>query len=82
MNIHKCLRCSHDWASRGSTEKPKYCPSCKSKYWNTERVRNPEAYNSIRTKNIIKEAREHPWASKRVIRKIVKDHEREAEAMA
>ena len=33
LNIHKCLRCGHDWASR-MDRLPKVCPKCKSPYWN------------------------------------------------
>jgi hypothetical protein len=83
MKIHHCKRCAYGWAGRGKVEEPKHCPNCKSKYWNKERTRNPEAYNSLRTKNmLIQEAREHRWATKAQIRRIVNDHEKEAEAIA
>ena len=37
MTQNKCTRCKYDWYQR--TEKtPDVCPSCKSKYWNKERV--------------------------------------------
>jgi len=33
-----CNRCGHKWVPRENGE-PKVCPSCKSPYWNRERVR-------------------------------------------
>jgi predicted nucleic acid-binding Zn-ribbon protein len=32
----KCKRCGHDWYPE-SEKLPKYCPKCKSPYWNKER---------------------------------------------
>lgn len=34
----KCERCGHEWKRR-SEDVPKVCPTCKSPYWNKERVR-------------------------------------------
>ena len=34
INIFKCLRCSHEWASK--QEHPRICPRCKSPYWDRE----------------------------------------------
>lgn len=36
----RCFRCGHEWQpTRGTL--PKMCPSCKSPYWNRERMRDP-----------------------------------------
>jgi DNA-directed RNA polymerase subunit RPC12/RpoP len=35
---YECNRCNHKWVPRENGE-PKVCPSCKSPYWNKERVR-------------------------------------------
>jgi len=35
-----CLRCNHNWIAR--TEKPRFCPKCKSLYWDKERKRIKE----------------------------------------
>ncbi len=32
----KCNRCGHERIQR--VENPKYCPACKSPYWNKERI--------------------------------------------
>jgi len=32
----KCERCEHEWPPKGESE-PKYCPNCKSPYWNKPR---------------------------------------------
>jgi len=32
----KCERCNHEWAPKGDAE-PKFCPNCKSPYWNKPR---------------------------------------------
>lgn len=29
---YTCLRCGHKWTPR--KKQPKYCPKCKSPYWN------------------------------------------------
>ena len=31
-----CERCGHEWPPKGEGE-PKFCPKCKSPYWNTPR---------------------------------------------
>ena len=36
IRIVECNRCNHKWATK---REPKNCPSCKSPYWNKERVR-------------------------------------------
>ena len=72
MNIHKCTRCTHEWAGRGAIDNPKFCPACKSPYWSRERIH----------KAIAQESAEHKWATKKQIRRIVADHEKEAEAIA
>lgn len=33
IQIHNCLRCKHEWASK-MERLPKVCPKCKSPYWN------------------------------------------------
>lgn len=35
---YTCNRCGHTWIPR-ENEEPSVCPSCKSPYWNKERVR-------------------------------------------
>lgn len=37
-----CYRCGYEWAPKDFTKLPKSCPSCKSPYWNRQRVRNRE----------------------------------------
>lgn len=39
MNKYSCNRCGHSWYPR-SEQIPKWCPKCKSPYWNKERVKN------------------------------------------
>ena len=34
----KCKRCNYVWVPR-SEERPKFCPSCKSPYWDKERIK-------------------------------------------
>jgi len=46
MRILICKRCGWDWGTR-KDKTPKYCPKCKSKYWNTERIRKP-IHNEIK----------------------------------
>jgi len=36
IRIVECNRCKHKWATKIN---PKYCPKCKSPYWNKKRVR-------------------------------------------
>ena len=36
IRIVKCNRCNHEWATKIN---PKWCPGCKSPYWNKERKR-------------------------------------------
>ena len=31
----KCIRCNHEWIPRKAGQ-PKFCPKCRSPYWNTE----------------------------------------------
>jgi len=38
LRIVKCLRCKHEWPTRGE---PRVCPKCKSPYWNVAK-REPE----------------------------------------
>ena len=33
-----CLRCDHEWFPT-STKKPETCPRCKSKLWETKKIR-------------------------------------------
>lgn len=35
----QCTRCGNVWAPRSFDQLPRYCPSCKSPYWNKTRVR-------------------------------------------
>jgi len=52
MNMKKtitekeCLRCGFTWFAR--TDKPKICPYCKTRYWNTPKVRFKK--NEVRPK--------------------------------
>ncbi len=49
MEILKCLRCRHEWIPR-TFNKPKLCPSCKSKYWNQIREKkNADSSKGPRT---------------------------------
>ncbi|MBX4196372.1 hypothetical protein KW805_02175 [Candidatus Pacearchaeota archaeon] len=36
---NRCYRCEHKWVPRDFNEPPEICPSCKSPYWKTPRVR-------------------------------------------
>jgi len=38
LPIHECKRCGHRWIPR-KEGLPVICPSCKSAYWNKERIR-------------------------------------------
>jgi death on curing protein len=40
-NILYCTRCKHAWKRR-KEELPKYCPNCKTPYWNRQRRRIPK----------------------------------------
>ena len=33
----KCGRCEHEWVPRDIKDEPKFCPACKSPYWNKRR---------------------------------------------
>lgn len=55
INIFKCLRCTHEWASKA--EHPTICPKCKSPYWDKE----PKAKNWYVRVN----QPDHPRADKR-----------------
>ncbi len=55
INIFKCLRCYHEWASK--QEHPTICPKCKSPYWDRE----PKASKWYLSVN----QPEHPRANKR-----------------
>jgi hypothetical protein len=35
----RCDRCDFEWIPRILDEEPKFCPKCKSPYWNTPRKR-------------------------------------------
>lgn len=35
----ECIRCGYEWAPNNFNKLPKYCPLCKSPYWNKPRVR-------------------------------------------
>jgi len=37
IKIVKCNRCQHEWPTK--QKEPKWCPACKSPYWNRKRVR-------------------------------------------
>ena len=37
LRIVQCNRCQHKWATK--LEEPRFCPRCKSPYWNKKRVR-------------------------------------------
>ena len=37
LPTNTCLRCGHTWVKR--IEKPKFCPKCRSPYWDTPRIR-------------------------------------------
>lgn len=36
---HKCYRCGHKWVPREEGYIPEVCPSCKSPYWKSEKIR-------------------------------------------
>jgi len=39
----ECIRCGHIWISNGKkikSFKPKYCPNCKSPYWDRKRIKD------------------------------------------
>ena len=38
IKIVKCNRCNHEWVLRKKSE-PKWCPRCRSPYWNKPRIR-------------------------------------------
>lgn len=38
MEIMQCNRCKHKWYKR-KPDRSKWCPKCKSPYWDKERVR-------------------------------------------
>lgn len=50
----KCERCGHDWLPR-TDEEPKFCPACKSPYWNTPRKDAKELDRDLRRKPPVKE---------------------------
>ena len=37
----RCDRCGAEWIPREVDTEPKFCPACKSPYWNTPRKRSP-----------------------------------------
>ena len=41
MKKETCLRCQHQWYKRNPTI-PKWCPKCKSPYWDKERKRGTD----------------------------------------
>jgi len=47
---YKCERCGHIWITRIKTM-PKFCPKCKSLYWNRERVSKKKEGNFDKEKN-------------------------------
>ena len=40
ININECTRCKNVWVSnrKNASFVPKFCPNCKSPYWNKKRV--------------------------------------------
>jgi len=40
--LWKCERCEHEWLPRDTEQEPRFCPKCKSPYWNRPR-RDKEA---------------------------------------
>ncbi len=36
--MNNCLRCDHKWNPHSETQHSKYCPKCKSPYWDTPRI--------------------------------------------
>ncbi|HEA46570.1 MAG TPA: type II toxin-antitoxin system death-on-curing family toxin [Candidatus Pacearchaeota archaeon] len=50
-NMRFCLRCYHYWKS--NVPNPKYCPKCKSPYWNKPRKRSPKEMIKIISQNVI-----------------------------
>lgn len=49
--MRKCERCNHSWFPRMNA-KPKFCPKCKSPYWNKKRIRDnsSSAYSASKQK--------------------------------
>jgi hypothetical protein len=35
----KCERCEKEWIPRDAEKEPRFCPYCKSPYWNKKRQR-------------------------------------------
>ena len=40
ISVQQCNRCQHVWLP-AKLHVPKWCPLCKSPYWNKPRVRQP-----------------------------------------
>ena len=48
-----CLRCNHNWIPR--VEEVKWCPKCKSPYWNKQKIKNSGPHKkSIDKQKVIK----------------------------
>jgi len=43
-----CFRCDHTWNGYFPRKKPRFCASCKSMYWDREKVKSPDAVRSRR----------------------------------
>lgn len=41
VSVMTCSRCGHTWSPRDMARRPQRCPSCKSPYWDRERLRDP-----------------------------------------
>ena len=48
-----CKRCGDDW--NAEKENPRYCPICKSPYWNKDKVRFPKEAKEKADESILRE---------------------------
>jgi len=48
-----CKRCGDDWNAK--IENPRYCPLCKSPYWDKDKVRFPKEANEKADESILRE---------------------------
>jgi len=39
MKGYRCFRCGHEWIPRKKRGKPRFCPNCKSPYWDKKKVK-------------------------------------------
>ena len=74
LPTNTCLRCGHTWVKR--IEKPKFCPRCRSPYWDTPRIRKRRKKTKeqgVKTEKKEKTIEEKEMPSKQVVVKTFKD---------